>query len=240
MKKFLDYSFCIIIVIVVIGTVFLIYTTVSRHDIQPYTRVVVQVTEPIVLKDALGRDLILVEQSTSILDSLVCLLNKKSAEIDYKYELLLKARENESFLLEILASIIALIMGVLSFLGFRSIKDIEESVKENAEKIAKETANKSTTDILERIANSKVQEIAKAYYEKTYKGALIEEMKSVVSRDFIDDINDRLSRIETVEIPEQESSNDETFSTEDMSFVITASNMTEEERERMNRLTNQE
>ena len=196
MKQFLDCLFGIIIVAVVIATVFLIYSTVVRHDSQPYTKVVVQVSEPVVLKDASGCDTILIEQSASTLDSLVCLLNAKSEEIDYKYELLLKARENEYFLLEILASIIALIMGVLSFLGFRSIKDIEESVKEKAEKIAKDKADESTTAILERMANSKVQEIAENYYNRNYKDALIAEMKSLVNSEYIVRIEERLSLIE--------------------------------------------
>ena len=240
MKKFLDYLFGIIIVAVVIGIVFLIYTTVARHYIQPYTRVVVQVTEPFVLKDALGRDMVLIEQSTSTLDSLICLLNAKSEEIDYKYELLLKSRENESFLLEILASIIALIMGVLSFLGFRSIKDIEEGVKEKAEKIAKDKADESTTAILERMANSKVQEIAENYYNRNYKDALIAEMKGIVNSEYIVRIEEKLSLIENSLTVSQEEIIEDLSEPHQACDNIVVPNLSEEDRQRMNQLTNQE
>lgn len=248
MKQFLDCLFGIIIVAVVIATVFLIYSTVVRHDSQPYTKVVVQVSEPVVLKDASGCDTILIEQSASTLDSLVCLLNAKSEEIDYKYELLLKARENESFLLEILASIIALIMGVLSFLGFRSIKDIEESVKEKAEKIAKEKAEKiakdkadeSTTAILERMANSKVQEIAENYYNRNYKDALIAEMKSLVNSEYIVRIEERLSLIENSLALRQEEIIEDLSEPYQACDNIVVTNLSEEDRQKMNQLTNQE
>lgn len=239
MKQFLDCLFGIIIVAVVIATVILIYSTVVRHDIQPYTKVVVQVSEPVVIKDASGCDTILIEQSASTLDSLVCLLNAKSEEIDYKYELLLKARENESFLLEILASIIALIMGVLSFLGFRSIKDIEESVKEKAEKIAKDKADESTTAILERMANSKVQEIAENYYNRNYKDALIAEMKSLVNSEYIIRIEERLSLIENSLALRQEEIIEDLSEPHQACDNIVVTNLSEEDRRRINQLTNQ-
>lgn len=240
MKKFLDCLFGIIIVAVVIATFFLIYSTVVRHDSQPYTKVVVQVSEPVVFKDASGRDTILIEQSASTLDSLVCLFNAKSEEIDYKYELLLKARDNESFLLEILASIIALIMGVLSFLGFRSIKDIEESVKDKAEKIAKEKADESTTAILERMANSKVQEIAENYYNGNYKDALIAEIKSLVNREYIVSIEEKLSMIENSLTLRQEEIIEDLSEPNQACDIIVDPNLSEQDRQRMNQLTNQE
>lgn len=233
--KLLDCLFSIIIFVIVICTIITVCVTVISHDSAPYTKVTVQVAKPVVQKDTLGRDVLIIEQSASTLDSLVCLLDKKSEEIDYKHELLLKARENESFLLEILAGIVAVIMGVLSFLGFRSMKEIEEQ----AEETAKQKAEESTTSILERLANSKIQDIAKEYYENTYKGALIDEIKRAVARAYIDNIEERLSSIEATKVQEDQSS-EESVATDELPIEINVPNFTEKERGEIVKLTNQE
>lgn len=240
MRKLLDYSFAIVIVVIIIGAVFLLCSMVAHRNVEPYTKVIVQVTEPVVLKDTLGREVLLMDQSVSTLDSLVYILNSKSAEIDYKYELFIKSREKESNLIEILASIVALILGVLSFLGIRSIKDIEEEVKESAQKIAKEQADASTTSILERIATTKIQEIAQKYYDTQYRDKLTEDIKKAVYRDYISAIEDKLSSKETLSEDVREENVEESPLASQESDIIVNPELSDDERLRMNRLTNNE
>ncbi len=104
----------------------------------PIHQVSIELTIP---RDSIEVKQILKENDANI--ERLCLdLRKQSQEISDKYELLIKSHESETDFFKLVSCIAAFIAALLGFLGYRTIKDIEDRVEKSAKIKAEETAKK--------------------------------------------------------------------------------------------------
>lgn len=104
----------------------------------PIHKVSIELTIP---QDSIEIKQILKENDANI--ERLCLdLRKQSQEISDKYELLIKSQESETDFFKLVSCIAAFIVALLGFLGYRTIKDIEDRVEKSAKIKAEETAKK--------------------------------------------------------------------------------------------------
>ena len=88
------------------------------------------------------------KENISQLNGIIDELNERNQIIDDKYELLLKSRERDSDFIRLISVIAAFIAALLGFLGYRTIKDIQERVESSAKDQAEDTAKQITEENL--------------------------------------------------------------------------------------------
>lgn len=118
-------------------------------------------------------------------------LSVQSDLIEHKYGLLIKEKEQESDIFKLVACIAAFITALLGFLGYRTIKDIEDR--------AILAAKQKTDDELEKLKN-RLSIIQKEFLsENLSDSALRSSIKTEIEKDFLTkEINDINSYIEKV------------------------------------------
>jgi len=82
------------------------------------------------------------------LNSIVEKINERNNIIDEKYNLFIKSRERDSDFFRLISVISAFIVALLGFLGYRTIKDIQDRVESSARDQAEKTSKQITEDVM--------------------------------------------------------------------------------------------
>ncbi|WP_437823644.1 hypothetical protein [Tenacibaculum mesophilum] len=144
------------------------------------------------------------------IDSLLNEIKETSNNIQKRQLNLIEDKENDNFFNKLYAAIVAIILAIAGFFGFKSTNDIRSRAIEEAKyesiKIAKETAENSAKEEFNRI------------FDEEYKGEVFEEATKASSEVLRKDIGrlekiifkltSRLEKLETKEEPEQSDTND--------------------------------
>ncbi len=109
-------------------------------------------------KDSLAIEAVLIENESQI-KHLVDELDRQSQEITDKYNLLLKSQETESDFFRLVSCIAAFVVALLGFLGYRTIKDIEEKAQSLAGEKASRTAEEYVANHLESEVEKQLKDI---------------------------------------------------------------------------------
>ena len=108
--------------------------------------------------DSLAVETVLIENENQI-KQLVVELDRQSQEITDKYNLLLKSQETESDFFRLVSCIAGFVVALLGFLGYRTIKDIEEKAQSLAGEKASQTAKDYVADHLEPEVEKQLKDI---------------------------------------------------------------------------------
>ena len=140
------------------------------NDAHPVHEVSIQIQIP---QDSLAIEQVL-KDNDSRMRVLVDELNNQSEEISKKYELLVKSQETESDFFRLLSCLVAFVVALLGFLGYKTIKDIEDKAKSLAETTAKEYTKNNLEQEVEKqlkglISKSEVANILRAQMLKDFK-----------------------------------------------------------------------
>ena len=101
----------------------------------------------------------ILKANESQLNVMVDQLNKQSTEITDKYNILLKSQETETDFFRLVSCIAAFIVALFGFLGYRTIKDIENKAQSLAADKADETAKNYVANHLESEVETQLKEI---------------------------------------------------------------------------------
>lgn len=156
---------------------------------------------------------------------LITELDRQSQEITEKYDLLLKSQETESDFYRLVSCIAAFVVALMGFLGYRTIKDIEEKAKS----LAGEKADKTAKEYVANHLESEVEKQLKEIIGDTTAAKLIREQ---IMNELNPRIGDLETRINTLKSGRQETEQD--YSEKDDSSVNKAFIFDEKE---INKLT---
>lgn len=134
------------------------------------------------------------EKNESQIKQLVVELDRQSQEITDKYNLLLKSQETESDFFRLVSCIAAFVMALLGFLGYRTIKDIEEKSKSLAEDKASETAKDYVANHLETEVEKQLKDIVG---DTTAATLLRDQIMKELMQSYLDPMDKRLNKLES-------------------------------------------
>lgn len=144
-------------------------------------------------QDSLTVDQVLLE-NTSQMSKLIEELDKQSKEITDKYNILLKSQETETDFFRLVSCITAFIVALLGFLGYRTIKDIEEKAQSLAAAKADETAKDYVANHLETEVEKQLKDIIG---DTTVARLLREQLDKEFSQKYFAPLENRISKLET-------------------------------------------
>lgn len=168
---------------------FLVFWQLWSQD-SPVHKVKIELQIP---KDSLTAEHIM-KGYASQLEMLASDLNKQSHEISDKYELLLKSKETESGFFRLAATIAAFIVTLIGFLGYRTIKDIENKALSIAETKAGSKAQEYTQKHLEQEVEKQLNEIVR---NSTAAQLLKEQIMKEFISSYVRPIENKLSTLES-------------------------------------------
>lgn len=158
--------------------------------------------------DSLAVETVLIENESQI-KKLVVELDRQSQEITDKYNLLLKSQETESDFFRLVSCVAAFVVALLGFLGYRTIKDIEEK----AQSLASEKASKTAEDYVANHLEPEVEKQLKDIVGDTTAAKLLrEQIMKELNQSQIAPLEARVNKLES---GEQETERD--YSTEENS-----------------------
>ena len=144
-------------------------------------------------EDSLVVETILLENESQI-KQLVVELDRQSQEITDKYNLLLKSQETESDFFRLVSCIAAFVVALLGFLGYRTIKDIEEKAKSLAGEKASETAKDYVANHLESEVEKQLRDIVG---DTTAAKLIREQIQNELIQTQIAPLEERINKLES-------------------------------------------
>lgn len=155
------------------------------------------------------------------IDSLLSEIKETSNMIQKRQLDLIVDKENDNFFNKLYAAIVAIILAIAGFFGFKSTSDIRsrsiEEAKYESTKIAEESAKEAKINSI-RIAKKSAKEQFSKVFDEEYKGEIFEQATKASSDVLRKEIgrleNDiyvltsRIEELENKEIPEQSAAND--------------------------------
>ena len=97
--------------------------------------------------------------TTAQIELLINELNRQSKDISNKYDLLIKSQETESDFFRLVSCIAAFVVALLGFLGYRTIKDIENKAASIAKGKAEAASRDYTKTHLEQTVEAQLKDI---------------------------------------------------------------------------------
>lgn len=143
--------------------------------------------------DSLAVETVLIENESQI-KQLVVELDRQSQEITDKYNLLLKSQETESDFFRLVSCIAAFVVALLGFLGYRTIKDIEQKAQSLAGEKASQTAKDYVADHLESEVEKQLMDIVG---DTTAAKLLREQIMKEIFQSQIAPLEARINKLES-------------------------------------------
>ncbi|WP_405376577.1 hypothetical protein [Nonlabens sp. Asnod3-A02] len=155
------------------------------------------------------------------IDSLLSEIKETSNNIQKRQLNLVEDKENDNFFNKLYAAIVAIILAIAGFFGFKSTNDIRsrsiEEAKYESTKIAEVSAKEAKADSIEIAKNSAKEEFNRIFDEE-YKGEVFEQATKASSEVLrkeigrleksIFKINARIEKLESKEVPEENTTDD--------------------------------
>lgn len=98
------------------------------------------------------------EQQRMVLDSLTQAIARQEKELNYNYELFMKARNDDADMLKIISCIGGFLIAMLAVFGVKNIKDMKENIYQKVTEEAKQIARKTTQNKLNAIVKGVVED----------------------------------------------------------------------------------
>jgi len=112
-------------------------------------------------KDSAGISKVLIANEKAT-ESLVKTINKQEEQLQERYELFLKAREDDADITRMLSSLGAFLLALFAIFGIKSYAEFKDKVEKNAEELAKQKAEEIAITKAAEVASSKADEVASA------------------------------------------------------------------------------
>lgn len=144
--------------------------------------------------DSSDVETVLIENESQI-KQLVVELDRQSQEITDKYNLLLKSQEAESDFFRLVSCIAAFVVTLLGFLGYRTIKDIEQKAQSLAGEKASNTAEEYVANHLESEVEKQLKDIVD---DTTAAKLLREQIMNEIIQSQIAPLETRINKLESV------------------------------------------
>ena len=181
---------------------FLVFWTLSQKSVN-VREVNIELSIP---QDSIAASQV-ISKNDSQFQNLVEELNKQSQEITDKYEILLKSEETESDFFRLISCIAAFVIALFSFLGLRTIKDIEVKAQSLAEDKARDIAREYVSNHLEPEVESQLKDLVG---DSTAARLLREQLLKELIPQHITPLESRINKLESEkESFVQEESNDD-------------------------------
>ena len=146
-------------------------------------------------KDSLIVEQVLKENDVQI-KKLIEELDRQSQEITDKYTVLLKSQETESDFFKLVSCIAAFVVALFGFLGYKTIKDIEEKAQSVAKKQADVAAGKYVSAHLEQEVESQLKDIVG---NTTAAKLLKEQLLNLMIPQLITPLESRITKLESAQ-----------------------------------------
>lgn len=196
---FLNYAAAILLCLCFVGIIVMACKCFTSQTPQTH-RIVLTVSPDSIYDDA---------KFSYYTDSLISVINKHEHVIADRYEAILEDKADTQKYWSIAGVLVSIILGIASFFGFKSIKDIEHDCKETAKSIAASTA----TSISTTISKEKTQEYLNTNLKKEVKDAsdvyfgnqeehVSEMVKNAIAnnlKDYSDKLDELTGEIEGIE-----------------------------------------
>lgn len=144
-------------------------------------------------KDSLIVEQVLKENDAQI-SKLIGELDKQSQEITDKYNILLKSQETESDFFRLVSCIAAFVVALFGFLGYKTIKDIEEKAQSVAKKQADVAAGEYVSAHLEQEVECQLKDIVG---NTTAAKLLKEQLLNQMIPQLITPLENRITKLES-------------------------------------------
>lgn len=183
MNKALTFAISLICIIFIVVVVFWTY----RMFIYQPTVTTVKITY-VLPKDSIqsSQALKITNEAT---DSLIYVLKEQEEKLQQRYELFLKAREDDADITRMLSCLGAFILAMLGIFGIKSYKDLSENLERTAEAKANEVAeikaneiaSAKANEVAERIANTIATEVARTTSTTTISNLVNSSVQRAIS-----------------------------------------------------------
>lgn len=134
------------------------------------------------------------KENDSQINKLIGELDKQSQEITDKYNVLLRSQETESDFFRLVSCIAAFVVALIGFLGYKTIKDIEEKAQAVAKKQADVAAEEYVSKHLEQEVESQLKDIIG---NTTAAKLLNEQLLNQVIPQLITPLENRITKLES-------------------------------------------
>lgn len=192
-SNFLNYLAAAIIGITVIGILIISFIKLSKDDLKPQTIKIEVLTK----NDSLDN-----KNETQIkkLDTLLYNLKSISEEIQEKQLKFIEDKEDENFFNRLYTAIIAIILAIAGFFGFKSISEIKQRAISDAKEQARFVANREFDDI----------------FDDKYRASVMQESTEALSEILKKEIGELEERIANLEQNQNKDSTESTTTSENI------------------------
>jgi len=172
LNLFLNYAAGIIIALAVIGTFALTYNFLSIED-EPIQ--VIKIEYHGVKTDSINE---LNKLEIQEINHLLSKITEISNEINLNQKKQIDIKNNENFISKIYTALIAIILTIAGFFGFKSVNEIKHQAITEAKEKAEQTAEKEFKNLFDKKYRAEVQREATEAFSKVWK----EEIEVLESR----------------------------------------------------------
>lgn len=192
-SNFLNYLAASIIGVTVLGVLILSFIKLSKDDVRPQTIRIEVITK----SDSLSKN---DNSNIQQLDTLLQGIKLTSEKIQDKQLRLLEEKEDNNFFNRLYTAIIAIILAIAGFFGFKSISEIKQRAISDAKEQAKFVANREFDNI----------------FDNKYRASVLQESTEALSTVLKKELVDLEERIAILEQNTSNSSTSNTTSSEDI------------------------
>lgn len=139
------------------------------------------------------------DQQRMVLDSISQVIARQEKELNYNYELFMKARNDDADMLKIISCIGGFLIAMLAVFGVKNIKDLKDNIYQKVTEEAKEIAQNATRKKLNAIVKGVVEDhMNESQSKERLVGEAVSKAIDKINKDSLIQLEGRISDLERI------------------------------------------